>query len=160
MMRIARINYPDLLYVADNMRDMDKNEIFATRWDENPESLVDSIMKYGDFGWVVGSEDGIPIAAFGAIPIWPGSWQVWMFATDRWNEVSTQVTKFIKRVMIPAIVDAGWNRAECKSIEDHPTAHRWLEMLGATHEHTLACFGKDGQAFRLYSWTKDTFKPN
>lgn len=159
-MRIAEINQPDLLYIADNMRDVDKNEVYATRWDDNPEGLVDSIMSGGSFGWVAGSEDGIPIAAFGAIPTWDGVWQVWMFATDRWNEVALGVTRFIKRVMIPAIIESGWHRAECRSIEGHPTAHRWLEALGASHEHTLHFFGKRGDSFRLYSWTRGTFKPN
>jgi len=159
-MRITNVNHADLLYVADNMRDMDKKEIYSTRWEEDPESLVDSIMSYGNFGWVVGTDDGIPIAAFGAIPIWPGSWQVWMFATDRWDEASLWVTRFIKKVMIPSIADSGWNRAECKSIEGYDVAHRWLEMLGATHEHTLPSFGKNGESFRLYSWTRGSFKPN
>jgi hypothetical protein len=98
-MRLAYLNEADLLYVADNMRDIDKKEVYATRWDENPATLVDSILSNGRFGWVAGGEDGIPIAAFGAVPMWPGVWQVWMFATDRWPEVSVGVTKFIKRIM-------------------------------------------------------------
>jgi hypothetical protein len=159
-MRIAVINYPDLLYIADNMRDIDKKEVYATRWDDSPDGLVDSIMSGGEFGWVVGGDDGIPIAAFGAIPTWEGVWQVWMFSTDRWNEVSLTVTKFIRRVMIPSIVDAGWQRAECRSIGGHDVAHRWLEMLGASREHTLHYFGKNGDTFHLYSWTKGSFKPN
>lgn len=159
-MNIAVINYPDLLYIADNMRDMDRKEVFATRWEDDSEKLVDVIMSCGDFGWVVAADDGMPVAAFGAIPTWNGVWQVWMFATDRWNEVALSVTRFIKRIMIPSIVEAGWHRAECRSADGHSVAHRWLEMLGASREHTLHYFGKDGETFHLYSWTKGSFKPN
>jgi hypothetical protein len=152
-MRLAYLNEADLLYVADNMRDIDKKEVYATRWDENPATLVDSILSNGRFGWVAGGEDGIPIAAFGAVPMWPGVWQVWMFATDRWPEVSVGVTKFIKRIMIPSVKSSDWHRAECRSIEGHDVAHRWLEMLGATREGALPYFGKNKDTFHVYSWT-------
>jgi hypothetical protein len=152
---LCELNEAGLLYVADNMREIDKKEVFATRWDDNPEDLVDCIMAKGSFGWISVANDGIPVAAFGAIACWPGVWQVWMFATDRWDEVSSEVTKFIKRIMIPAIKSTDWLRAECRSIEGHDTAHRWLEFLGATREASLKMLGKNGDTFHVYSWTND-----
>jgi len=153
-MKLAKLNDSDLLFVAVNMREEDEREIFATRWSKNPSNLCDTIMSYGNFGWVAGSDEGEPIAAFGAMPTWNGVWQVWMFATPRWKEVSYGVTKFIKRVMIPALEDSGLHRAECRSIEGHTTAHRWLESLGATKESECKHYGSNGEKFYIYCWTR------
>lgn len=157
-MRLARLNEADLLYVADNMRDWDRREVFATRWDDNAAELVDMIMAGGEFGWVAGEDQ--PIAAFGAVPTWQGNWQVWMFATDRWPEVALGVTRFIKKVMIPALEEAGCHRAECRSMEGHEVAHRWLESLGADKESELPNYGRNGETFYLYRWTRPVTQPH
>jgi hypothetical protein len=152
-MKLAYLNESDLLYVADNMRDIDKVEVYATRWDNDPATLVDNILANGKFGFIAANDEGVPVAAFGAVPMWPGVWQVWMFATDRWPEVSLGVTKYIKRIMIPSVKATDWHRAECRSVEGHVVAHRWLEMLGATRESSLPFFGKNKDTFHVYSWT-------
>lgn len=157
-MRLARINHSDLLYVADNMREWDRREVFATRWDDNAAELVDVIMAGGEFGWVAGED--LPIAAFGAVPTWQGNWQVWMFATDRWPEVALGVTRFIKKVMIPALEEAGCHRAECRSMEGHEVAHKWLESLGADKESELPNYGRNGETFYLYRWTRPVTQPH
>lgn len=156
-MKLAKINAPDLLYVADNMRDWDKREIYATRWTDDPSSLADAILAGGEFGWVAGDER--PIAAFGAIPVWPGVWSVWMFATDEWPKVALGVTRFIKKVMIPAIRETGAHRAECRSHSDHLEAQRWLECLGAHKESEIPNFGREGETFYLYSWLAPVSRP-
>ena len=156
-MKLAKINEADLLFVADRMRECDRREIFATRWNDDPAELAGTILALGEFGWVAGTD--LPIAAFGAIPAWNGVWQVWMFATDDWPQVSLGVTKFIKRVMIPALRDIGAHRAECRSIEGHVTAHRWLECLGAHKESEIPNFGRNGETFYLYSWLAPVSRP-
>lgn len=157
-MKLAKLNEADLLYITDNMRDWDRGEIFATRWDDDNAKLVDGILAGGEFGWVAGLDK--PIAAFGAVPVWNGVWQVWMFATDEWPKVALGVTRFIKKVMIPTLEEVGCHRAECRSMEGHEVAHRWLEALGAHKESELPHFGRDGQMFYLYCWTRPITKPH
>ena len=157
-MRLAKINHSDLLYVADNMREWDKREVFATRWDDDASELCDAIISGGEFGWIAGQD--LPVAAFGAIPTWQGNWQVWMFATDRWPEVALGVTRFIKKVMIPALEESGCHRAECRSMEGHDVAHRWLESLGAYKESELPHYGRNGETFYLYRWTRPITQPH
>lgn len=157
-MRLAKLNHSDLLYVADNMREWDRREVFATRWDDDASGLCDAIIAGGEFGWVAGQD--LPVAAFGAIPTWQGNWQVWMFATDRWPEVALGVTRFIKKVMIPALEESGCHRAECRSMEGHDVAHRWLESLGADKESELPHYGRNGETFYLYRWTRPITQPH
>lgn len=152
-MNLSVLSESGLLYVADNMREIDKKEVFATMWGDNPSDLAETIVSKDGFGWIASGNDNLPIAAFGAIACWPGVWQVWMFATDRWPEVAMDVTRFIRRIMIPAIKSTDWIRAECRSIDGHHVAHRWLESLGAKREASLAMFGKGGDTFHVYSWT-------
>lgn len=153
-MKLAKINADDLDWVASRMRAIDREEVYATRWDDESSSLCKGILSGGEFGWVAGTDDGIPVAAFGAIPVWNGVWEVWMFATDRWPEVALGVTRFIRRVMIPALEGTGLHRAQCRSKYNHHVAHRWLESLGAYKESELPHYGKDGELFYLYCWTR------
>jgi hypothetical protein len=158
MTQFAKINREDLLFVVQNMRQRDRSEVFATRWDDSSESLTDDLIAGGEFAWIAGVP-GKPIAAFGAAPVWNGVWAVWMVATDDWPEVALEVTRFIKRVMIQTLKDIGAHRAECRSWEGHPQAHRWLEMLGAKKESEIENFGRNGERFYLYCWTKEVTKP-
>lgn len=158
-MKLAKLNEADLLYVADNMREWDAREIFATRWTDDRADLAAAVLACGEFGWVAG-DGGLPVAAFGASPSWNGVWQVWMFATDDWPKVALGVTRFIKKVMIPALEEVGCHRAECRSMEGHVVAHRWLEALGAHKESELKHYGRDGQTFYLYCWTRPITQPH
>jgi len=153
-MRLAKLNEADLLYVADNMREWDRKEIYACRWSDDAAPLVESLLACGEFAWVVGTDEGKPVAALGAIPYWNGVWEVWMFATDDWPQVAGGVAKFIKRSVIPALKSTGAHRVQCKSMEGHLDAHRWLEMLGASKESEMKNYGRMGELFYLYCWTQ------
>lgn len=147
-----QICYDDLLFIAQNMREDDKREIYATRWSKDPAALAkDCLISSAAFGWTFGKN--VPIAAVGAFPMWPGCWSVWMFATPRFPEVGLSMTRFIKKRMIPAIRNSGYNRCQCYSIFDHHEAHKWLESLGAVRESTAYNFGEKKEDFYVYTWT-------
>jgi RimJ/RimL family protein N-acetyltransferase len=140
-------------YVATFMRDADRGEIFAGRWRTDPNQLAVDCTAIGDFGWVA-KKNGTPIAVVGAVPVHPGVWSVFMFATDDFRQISISLTKFVKRVMIPALVQSGAHRAECKSMEGHEEAHRWLELLGAEREATHPEYGRNRETFHTYVWRR------
>lgn len=154
-MKIVKVNYDDLFYVANNMRQEDKEEIFATRWDDDPESMCLEIVNSPHIS-AYANTMGIdrPIAAIGAVPMWPGVWSVWMFATPEFHKIGKSMTKYVRDIMIPNLRKHG-HRAECRSHRNHKKAHRWLEMLGAKRESTLESFGKDKQDFFVYAWHND-----
>ncbi len=153
-MYFREINHADVAFVAENLRISDQKEVFATRWTESGDDLASAILSYGDFGWIACADDGTPVSAFGAVPMWNGVWSVWMFATDRWPEVSISVTRFIKKIMTPALEESGYHRAECKSLAENTTSHRWLEMLGASKESEITNYGRNGETFYTFSWIR------
>jgi hypothetical protein len=153
MTELRPLAYEDVLYVAQNMRQADKDEIYATRWNDSAEQLAADAMLVPQMCWTA-CKDGRPVAAFGAIPIHPGVWTVWMFATDEWPSVALLVTRHIIKKMMPSIKTGSktFKRGECKSHSLHHVAHRWLEYLGASKESIAYKYGKNGENFFVFAW--------
>jgi len=146
--------HPNVLHVSERMRASDAREIYATSWADDPADLAARVMMAPGFTWTAHGDDGEPIAVIGSAPLWPNMWQAYAFATDRWPEVYREVTKHALRYMIPGLENSGVHRAQCASIEGHDDAHRWLEFLGASRTSTLDGYGKGGERFFIYSWSR------
>lgn len=153
--------YPEgVRHVVNNMRAKDRDEIYATQWSDDPDAFAQRVNhETGDFCFVLHHDDGEPVVCCGAVPMWNGVWSVWMFATDRFDEIGLSVHKFARRVFFPALDHAGWHRLECRSLATHEVAHRWLEALGAYKESESSSYGKNGESFIVYCWTKEPSKP-
>lgn len=156
-MILAQLNREDIGFITRRLRQRDRDEIFATRWHEDAEILADETMQWGSFGWVAGLDE--PIAAIGASSIWPGRWAMWAYGTDRWPEIALSLTRHARNVMLPALWESGMVRAECKSMDRHVQAHRWMELLGAIKESESPHFGKNGETFFTYVWLRDRLLP-
>lgn len=153
------MEYGPLLYIIQNMRAADREEIFATHYDTPEEdrdadyaTLITYSVKRG-VGWIIYSGRE-PVAVLGMDLMWPGVACVWMFATDSWLSVCLGLTRFARQTIIPLLNDAGIHRAQCWSQDGHGVAHRWLESLGATFETMVPGYGKNGEAFCLFAWVK------
>lgn len=142
-----------LTYIAKFLRERDREEVFALRYDEDPARLAMDTYNCGDFQWIA-YLDGRPVASIGAFPVWPNVWTVWAYGTDDWPKVALTLTKHVRRFMIPGLVNAGARRAHCFAMASHDDARRWLTALGAEEEAKLDNYGKDGQAFVCYSWRR------
>lgn len=153
-MRTTPITFEYAHHVASRMREWDKREIYATRWNEDPVELAHDCASYGHFGWVAWGDEE-PVAILGAVPMHPGCWSVFMFATNNFRHISFSLTKFVKRVMIPALADTGARRAQCLSMEGHEDAQKWLRLLGATPEEPMLDFGKNGETFIPFVWRRE-----
>jgi hypothetical protein len=143
-----------VLHVARHMRSCDRREIFATRFDEDAAALAGELVAVSRFG-IAAATDGVPAAALGYVECWPGFWTGWMFATDAWPMVAGALTRFARRALMPALVEAGAHRCECKSIADNDAAHRWLSMLGARAEAVHPDFGRNRETFVTFAWRLD-----
>lgn len=146
-MAVRALNHADLMAIGQSMRLADRREIFATRFDDDVGSLVADILESDPIGAVIAAADGRAVAALGGIEMWPGNWSVWMFATDRWPEVAKETTRFVRRILLPALLRLGLKRGECRSALGHEVAHRWLIFLGARIEAIYPAFGKGGESF-------------
>lgn len=153
-MRLSDLDRNAVAYVIANMRDWDRKEIFATRLDdEEGESLLESVFAAGPVSWIAWEGDE-PIAVFGCMPLWRGVWSMWFFATDNFHKIGLGVTKLVLRYIIPMLWDGGAHRLECRSMEGHVDAQRWLKVIGAQREGSLSGYGRDGQDFHVYTWRK------
>lgn len=148
-----------LEYITERLRERDREEIFATRWDEDTARLAADTFNAGEFQWVAWV-DGEPVASIGAAPVWPNVWQVWAYGTDNWHKAALTLTKHVKRFMIPALNENGAIRAQCYAMQKHEQACRWLERLGARPDATLDNYGGHGQTYVLYSWRQRKTEDN
>lgn len=154
-MRILPLTIAATVQVALAMRAADRAEIFATRWSADAGELAVEVCALSKVGAVLADEQVAPIMAVGAIEIWPGVWSVWAFATDCFGEIAIGATRYVRRQMIPALLERGAHRAECRSAASHLAAHRWLELLGARIESRHAGFGKGGEDFVSFVWRRE-----
>lgn len=153
-MQLVPINLPSLLYIVEHMREWDRREIFATRWSDDEAEYAESIFETcRGYGWIAQVES-VPVAFVGGAPTYPNVWSVGMFATDDFPKIGLPFTRFVRNHFIRGLVESGAIRAECKSMEGHEAAHRWLEALGAEREAKHLEYGKNGETFFTYCWTK------
>jgi len=147
VVELEKINFADVLYVAQNMRERDREEINLCRWDDDDfERLAEDCMSNTVFGWLA-KAGGEPVAVLGAVPARPGVWGAYLFATDRWPEVSSTMSKVARRQFLPVLRTAGAHRVECHSMEGYDTIHKWIEWCGLRREAEVPGFGKDGRKF-------------
>ena len=143
-----------LFAVLEDLRDWDRREIFATLEEQDPFDLAEKIVFLPGVQGAVFSSQGAPVAAAGATPLWPGVAGVWAFGTDRFPEVGLAATRYVRRVLTPNLLAAGFHRAECKSMEGHEEAHRWLEACGLHREATHPKYGRNGETFHTYAFVR------
>lgn len=145
-----------IMHVATHMRESDRDEVYATRWTRSPIDLAEDICRIPGPKWVAHAAGVGPVAAYGAMPMWPGVWSLYLFATDHFTQVAWDVTRHIRRVMMPSLAIAGAHRAEARSSASHTEAHAWLERLGAEREATLKGYGRNGEDFILFVWAVES----
>jgi len=151
---VTDLSFEAAAFVVVNMRESDRAEIFATRWIEDPRQLAADCAAIPSLSWVFWSE-GVPASVIGAIPKHPKVWTVYCFGTPDFGRVVLPMSRHVRRVMIPRLLRADAIRAECLSSADHTEAHGWLTMLGARKEATLHSYGKNGEDFHVFAWTRN-----
>jgi len=151
--------------VLYNLRAADRREIEATVHRFDSDALAHATCACR-LGFVAAAEEPLspegyggarltPVAVLAAGELWPGVWQLGLFATPRWPEVGRGVTRFARRWLKPRLLALGAHRAQAFSIADHDEAQRWMLRLGAHCEATLAGWGKGGEDFKVFVWRRD-----
>jgi len=89
----------------------------------------------------------------------PKALVVSMMATDDWPFVARAVVRWGWREARPVLIAAGFERAECRTIEGHVEAIELLERLGFVRECPLSRFGAHGASFLQYAWRLNDHVP-
>lgn len=142
----------EIRHVVLNLRDQSRREIFqATDMDE--EAFAQSVFHARGFTWV-GYHNGAPTAILGAHRQHQGVWSVFGFGTEDWQAIWRAVTRTAKVDMFRMVSECGCHRAHCVTMTESTDVHRWLRLLGATEESVMRGYGKGGEDYTMFSWTK------
>lgn len=151
--RLTPLDPRHLRYVLANLREWDRREIFANRWDDDIERLggeLCAMTARGDNKGMVVWHGAEPVAAIGAMEFWPGVWSPWCFGTSEFHRAALLLTRTGKQI-VRAVRNCGGHRLEVKSLDGHTDAQRWLEIsFGATREATHPGYGRGGETFHTY----------
>ena len=139
--RISEIE--DCYWIAENIRDADRNEITAYSGQQPIEALVAGYnCSDVPFTVVVGGE---PAAIFGASPVEPGVGAIWLLGTDR---ILRNTTRFLREShfwldQCARPYDMLFNYVDARN-----TVHiKWIKWLGFTLINLHEDFGVEQRPF-------------
>jgi hypothetical protein len=159
MSKITGISVDPLLYVLEHLRPEDQEEIDAVRgvgFDTFEAACQIWGLSKSTVGWIFWREDtGEPTAVLGGFPITPAVAGCWAFGTTGWPKVMRSVTRHARHVMVPALLKAGFHRAECRALAKRQDTRLWLGSLGWKAEAVLSEFGIRHEDFTLFAWLAD-----
>jgi len=117
--------------IAADLRPEDRHELAVTREIYDAEELVRDAFAARHTYLAVVNLDDVPIFAFGAVPLVGRSFvQGWAFGRPGSYRVLAAVTRHIKKLMIPRLIELGVQAVQVLSHPDHVRAHIWLRQLG------------------------------
>lgn len=152
--RIVGATLRDLTYIAANMRPEDRREVECQLAQWNVDLIALAAMQGPAY---VVELDGNPEAAFGAAEQRVGLWQAWSWGSKRMHRAVPAITRFFYAVLGPHVAAQGAWRVEARPIAGNDLACRWLARLGATKRCDLPGYGKNGEDFELWDWTRETW---
>ena len=146
-----------IAHIVRNLRARDRAEIFALRWNDDEDTLIDQVSANAGALWRVWSWDGEPVAINGVVPVRPGVVVAGAFGTDKWRFTLRAMTRWSLEFVIPALRCSNYHRGEAYVLASNTDSRRWIESLGAEIESVLLRYGRNREDFLLYVWdlTKD-----
>jgi hypothetical protein len=141
-----------LRYIVGNLRPRDRREIFALRWNDDEEQLVQEISAAAGELWRMWSLEGEPVAVNGVVPVRPGVVIAGAFGTPRWRSIIKPMTRWSLDYVIPLLRRANYHRGEAYVLSENTDSRRWIELLGGEVEAVLKGFGRQREDFLLYAW--------
>jgi hypothetical protein len=150
---------PEHVYaVASVMRQHDRQEFMAVSQFAKHHELVESLVKrFGGHPDAImgGLDDGTPLCVGGLIQHRPHVATLLFFATDGFDQIGRDFTRFVKQRLFPGYVAKGVHRIECSSIEGYEEAHQWIVFLGLKREAEMRKFGRGGETYLQFAWVAE-----
>jgi hypothetical protein len=143
------VTRPALAYIVQNMRARDRAEIFALRWDDDENALVDSLMNVAGELWRIWTLDDEPVTVTGVVPVRPGVAIIAAFGTDKWRQVLRPMIRWAESFIIPVLKGANYHRLEAYMLAAHD-ARQLIEHFGSEIEAVLRGYGRSREDFLLY----------
>lgn len=153
---LTDIEYPSLEFVALNMREVDRVEIFNLLDHDNPLQFAQQAWHAlknngrGRIAWWAGK----PAAVIGLIEDRPRIWQISMFGTEDLPHAAFPCMRWARETL-REFREPPFNgrRLQCDSRIGHDEAHKFLRALGAKEEGPpMVHYGKDGGDYQRFVW--------
>ena len=152
---IGGLTQEGLEFVIGNLRPGDEEEMRATIYRGGARATAQLIWSIPGPKWEARTFDGEPAVVGGFIPVWPGMGSGFLWGTDRWPDVVLEVTRAMKRHILPTLDSRGVHRIEARPMASNTAAIRWLQVCGFRHEAVTAQFGQGREDFALLARLAD-----
>jgi len=150
-----RIEREDIAHIVHHLRERDRREMFALRWDDNEEHLTDAIFAVAGPMWRLWCWRDEPVALSGIIPQRPGVVMAGAFGTERFPRVARAILSWGRRWVIPRLQAAQYHRGEAYALAANIDGQRFIEAMGGRKEAYLHKYGRDREDFVLFVWRLD-----
>lgn len=129
MLALHTLNDNDIDFIVNHLWQRGEEEAVFYGLKNKEELRVHIIGMSQQYGYCFRVDDE-PVAAFGAAHSRDDNYSTWFIATDRFEEVGKQITRFL-RGFVKEKVSARPNATlELISAVGHPDAERWFRILG------------------------------
>ena len=141
-----------LTHIIRNLRERDRREIFALRWDDDEDQFILDMERQAGAMWKVWSWDSVPVSVNGVVPVRPGVVVCGAFGTDDWRKTLRPMTHWSRTFVIPALQTSNYHRGEAYVLATNTDSRRWIEMLGGRVEALLQGYGRNREDYLLSVW--------
>ena len=146
----SQVEREPLAYIVRHLRQRDRQEIFALRWDNDEDRFVEEILACAGDLWKLWYVDDEPVAATGMVQVRPGVVIGGAFGTPKWRKVVRPITRWARGFIIPSLQNANYHRIEAYVLAENTDSRRWIERFGGEVEALLKSFGRSREDFLLY----------
>lgn len=149
------IDLASIEYIALNMRERDRTEIFGLIPHDNPcrfaweayHGILNS--GRGQIAW----HNGKPAALAAFVEMWPGTWNVWMCGTDDFKPAAVPLLRWFRKAANEILSMCKGHRLQCDSRADYEEAHKLILAMGGLQEGPpMRRYGKDEADYVRYVW--------
>ena len=155
MIREVAPNPTNIRHIVENMRERDRREIMALRWDDSVPLFLNDVIEFAGAMWRVWEKDGEPISIAGMTPIRPGVVLGGAFGTSKWPFAVRHMLTWGRDWAIPRLLAANVHRGEAYALASNTDSRKFIEACGGEIESLLHHYGREREDFILYAWRFD-----
>lgn len=154
MIEFRYLNLRDVLYVCENMRLQDWQEVMnlLPRGINTPEAVAIAVMSATKVG-IIAVLDGVPCIVAQLSEVLDGSYRIGMFGTDDFRKCAFATARELLTNVMPICLEDGAKYCEAYSDATHEEAHKLLEVVGFRKCAILPGFGSRGRDIALFILT-------
>lgn len=154
----------DLVDLARDLSAMDEREIFALTPHRDRNRLARelyALLPRAFRAYTIGLDTSPAAIAF--LGLWPqdesaGLLGASLFGTNEFPVAAGRIVRWVRRSLIPELLELGVRRVECRALAEHRAARNFIRACGAVEEATMPDLGRAGETYILSAWRKSDWR--